>query len=477
MSDALDWKSSPLDGRVLIEASAGTGKTYTIGLIYVRLLLERGLRVEQILVATFTERAAQELRDRLRTRLVETEHMLAHDTADESELAQWLATFRADDSLRATALRRIRLARADLDRAPIGTIHALCQRILRDQPVESGAALLPEKIADEDALLRECVEDFWRRRYLGADIDADENECIVDKGLDALVKDLHGLLNVDARFVPLDDPADLQRDLATLRRDEHIAALRAFASDKSLYAPRKYKTRFAIRRVRRVVGFRRRFPHSCCRQECRLCRIAHHRDFLSEKGHGVLIGHVVVECLQRVRSAASTRGREVRARVLSDALGFCRSEIPRRARERDAQTFSMLIDNVRSRLRGEHASAAFADALFAAFPAALIDEFQDTDGRQFDIFDAIYRDRAGNTRGLLTMIGDPKQAIYGFRGGDLAAYLRARKSADAGFALTVNFRSSTPLIRALNGLYERDAGRLRRCGNPLHRRRSEWQGG
>ena len=161
-------------------------------------------------------------------------------------------------------------------------------------------------------------------------------------------------------------------------------------------------------------------------------------DFLSEKGHGVLIGHVVVECLQRVRSAASTRGREVRARVLSDALAFCRTEIPRRARERDAQTFSMLIDNVRSRLRGEHASAAFADALFAAFPAALIDEFQDTDGRQFDIFDAIYRDRAGNTRGLLTMIGDPKQAIYGFRGGDLAAYLRARKSADAGFALTVN---------------------------------------
>ena len=78
MSDALDWKPSPLAGRVLIEASAGTGKTYTIGLIYVRLLLERGLRVEQILVATFTERAAQELRDRLRTRLVETEHVLAH---------------------------------------------------------------------------------------------------------------------------------------------------------------------------------------------------------------------------------------------------------------------------------------------------------------------------------------------------------------------------------------------------------------
>src|ERR1700760_2292299 len=73
----IDWRTMPLAGRVLIEASAGTGKTYTIGLIYLRMLLERGLRVEQILVATFTERAAQELRDRLRTRLIETEHAIA----------------------------------------------------------------------------------------------------------------------------------------------------------------------------------------------------------------------------------------------------------------------------------------------------------------------------------------------------------------------------------------------------------------
>ena len=180
--------------------------------------------------------------------------------------------------------------------------------------------------------------------------------------------------------------------------------------------------------------------------------------FVSEKGRSILVGHVVIECLQRLRVSAKSRDREARAHVLADALAFCREEIPRRARDRDVQTFSMLIDNVRARLRGPRASEAFADALFAAYPAALIDEFQDTDGRQFDIFDAIYRERSGDTRGLLAMIGDPKQAIYGFRGGDLASYLRARRSADGGFPLTVNQRSSTQLIQAVNALYAHTQG-------------------
>ena len=79
--------------------------------------------------------------------------------------------------------------------------------------------------------------------------------------------------------------------------------------------------------------------------------------------------------------------------MIADAVAFCREEIPRRARARDAQTFSMLIDAVHARLTMSPAGAAFADTLFEAFPAALIDEFQDTDRRQFEIFDRIYREQ------------------------------------------------------------------------------------
>jgi exodeoxyribonuclease V beta subunit len=96
---------------------------------------------------------------------------------------------------------------------------------------------------------------------------------------------------------------------------------------------------------------------------------------------------------------------------------------------------------------------AFAQTLFAAYPFALVDEFQDTDRRQFDIFDAIYRDARRAPRGWLAMIGDPKQAIYGFRGGDIAAYLTARASAVTCRAMDTNFRSTRALVGALNALY------------------------
>ena len=110
-------------------------------------------------------------------------------------------------------------------------------------------------------------------------------------------------------------------------------------------------------------------------------------------------------------------------------LGMGAARITLRARQRDAQTFSMLIDSVHARLCGDGADSVLADSLFKAFPAALIDEFQDTDQRQFEIFDRIFRDVDGVPRGSLTMIGDPKQAIFGFRGGDIAAYLRASQQA------------------------------------------------
>ena len=192
---SLQWQHMPLHGRVLIEASAGTGKTHNIGLIYLRLLLERDLRVEQILVTTFTEAAAQELRERLRRRLVEAERRLdgtQSAPAQPDSLEAWLdASFSGDA---ATALRRIQMARIDFDRAPIATIHGLCRRIQRDYPLESGAAFATDKLVDEKSLLRECVEDFWRRRYLGDAIDPQEASAVLSGGPEALVRDLGGLL-------------------------------------------------------------------------------------------------------------------------------------------------------------------------------------------------------------------------------------------------------------------------------------------
>ena len=350
--EPLDWRTLPLSGRVLIEASAGTGKTHNIGLIFLRLILEANIPVEKILVVTFTDAAAQELRERLRARLAEAERWLqAHDAGARDELGTWLENTYPGDAAK-IALRHVQLARVNLDRAPIATIHAVCQRILRDFPLDSGSAFGAETLFDETELLRECLDDFWRRRYLGGESDPAEED-VLAKGPQDLLWDLRDLLARDARVRELD------------------------------------------------------------------------------------------------------AGAPVRARVLHDAFGFCRDEIARRARARDGATYAMLIDGVYERLR---TSPQFGETLYAQFPAALIDEFQDTDRRQYEIFDRIYRGSDGAARGLLAMIGDPKQAIYAFRGGDIAAYLRARAQASASFALAVNQRSSTMLVEACNALYTHSGG-------------------
>jgi len=453
---ALEWQRMPLHGRILIEASAGTGKTWNIGVIYLRLLLERDLRVEQILVTTFTDAAAQELRERLRRRLIEAERWLLDtasakaESADENSLESYLASLCEDDNSRRRALRKIQLARADLDRAPISTIHALCQRIQRDYPLESGAAFASDKLFDEKQLLRECVEDFWRRRYLVDHVDPREASLLLKDGPEKLLWDLAVVTNSPDARIESGGLHALQERIAALRAEPTIAELLRLACHKKLYGSRK--TALSKRLERIAVALRDETgialeealkkelddtfdPDNVLEQEA--------ADF-----RGTLNAHPLIHQLQTLRTLLPLRTIFTRGAVLADGALACRDELPRRAQQRHVLTFSMLIDAVYKRLCAASSDNLLAERLFEAFPVALIDEFQDTDQRQFAIFDRIYRER-----GTLVMIGDPKQAIYSFRGGDIAAYLRASAQANQRFSLATNYRSSRALVEAMNALY------------------------
>lgn len=460
---ALDWRRMPLHGRILIEASAGTGKTWNIGLIYLRLLLESGLRVEQILVTTFTDAAAQELRERLRRRLIEAEQLLnslpSAAPTEADPLASYLDALCPDKEGTRHALRRIQLARTDLDRAPVSTIHALCQRIQRDYPLESGAAFANDKLFDEQQLRRECVEDFWRRRYLTGDVDPREAELLLKDGPEGLLRDLGGLANnADAQIVA-GGLAELERQIATLCNEATIAGLQRLVDDVSLYK----RANSALRsRLSEIVSALK--DHDEAQLAKSLTDVFEPEKLSAQEAPshaGELSGHALIHALQALRPLIGLRSLFTRGAVLAEAARTCRDDMPRRARQRHVLTFSMLIDAVYQRLCGEHSDAMLADRLFEAFPVALIDEFQDTDQRQFAIFDRIYRGR-----GTLVMIGDPKQAIYSFRGGDIAAYLRAGEQADQRFSVGTNHRSSRALVEALNAWYGHTEGGF---GHPLIR--------
>ncbi|MGE5168576.1 MAG: UvrD-helicase domain-containing protein, partial [Deltaproteobacteria bacterium] len=456
---ALDWQTLSLvaPDRVLIEASAGTGKTWTIAALYLRLLIEGDdpPAVEKILVATFTEAAARELRERLRLRLADAERELQRilgvasaGGGEHDVVRKWLAGVFAEESKARQALRRIQIARMVFDRAPIGTIHMLCQRFLHDFPLDSGVAAAQAHL-DEDALLRECVEDFWRRRYLAdTAIDPAESE-LFGGGPEKLLFDVRAMLAQDARVLAADGAEELARGVTALRAEKSAAPLREWATNRALHAPRKS---LLGNRLARIADALENGSDVDVHEALAEMPASH---VVDEQQHPDaplrLRDDPLIQRLQRLQVLASRRKTFIRGRVLAAACEFCREEIQRRAEQRQGQTYSLLIRNVHARACG--ARSAFALALFQAYPYALVDEFQDTDKQQFEIFDAIYRDANRAPRGWLAMIGDPKQAIYGFRGGDIAAYLVARESAMTRCAMDTNFRSTQALVDALNALY------------------------
>ncbi|PZQ19865.1 MAG: DNA helicase UvrD [Rhodanobacter denitrificans] len=463
----LDWQRVPLDGRVLIEASAGTGKTYQIGLIYLRVLLERPLGVEQVVVATFTDAAAQELRDRLRLRLLEAERWLDCRLADrpdgDSPLHAYLAARIGDEAAARAALRRIRLARADFDRAPILTIHALCQRIQREFPLESGASFADDPLVDELALIGECVEDFWRRRVLTAAPDDPALPGALATGLDGFKRLVASVRSAAPECVLAPAPVDLdalRAALASLEEADAFAVpLRALLADPDAIAwnGTKKASRALIEALAAAEQPGRALFALGDEDLARLCGDACAK--WQNKARRVALEEQ--PCIRRLAEVAG-RLLDARAQALpalrAEAVAFCEQALAERVRRRGVQTFAMQIDGVHARLCGRDADAALADRLFAAFPVALVDEFQDTDRRQFAIFDRIYRDADGLRRGGLIMIGDPKQAIYAFRGGDIAAYLAAAGGADERLSLATNYRSNARLVGALNAFYGHTGG-------------------
>lgn len=443
---ARDWTALDLasPGRTLIEASAGTGKTWTISVLYLRLLLEQGLSPAQIVVTTFTDAAAQELRERLRARLAWAEDQTlawpSESQADAPTDLAWLhARWRTDATQAGRDRLRLRLALADLDRAPVTTLHGLCKRILDDYPFESGASLQAGELVSADALLDEWAEDLWRQLQQGA--------VPPPPAAPASLAELRRLLRAYLRpGVALWSPDE--DELARLLPIERADALKAFADRADVFQPRKSALKNALCAFAGWLRDRR--------QELKDSTL---KNLAAMPWDDQLYPHVLgntgdAELLAFVSGACRVLGYAQHAEHVRAWQGWLVQVDAWRAERLAARgqlTFDELIARVGDALA--RPDRRLAERLFAQWPFALVDEFQDTDAQQYAILDAIYRDRAGITRGRLVMIGDPKQAIYRFRGGDIQAYLTAADAADEVLRLDVNQRSASGLVEATNQFY------------------------
>ncbi len=470
-----DWSELSLQsgGRSLIEASAGTGKTWTISVLYLRLLLEQGFSPKQIVVTTFTDAAAQELRERIRGRLLwaekcakgalESHAQVAGEEADE----RWLQTrwrTAADGAFEPAIVNadfnRLRLASAELDLAPIGTLHSLCRKILTDYPFESGSPFDLGDMVSTNSLIKECANDLWRRLHQGepsSDRDAESEH------------DPHSLQEMRTRLKAYLSPGVIlqvpdERALHESLTEDCAARIEALSAKTEMYTltdkgkPKKTLSNALSSLVEWI-------------REPTLMISTTHRKTLAK-----LEPEFKPEYWERLRSSSELRLLKqmlsawdqlesvAETRTWLNWIEAARTTNQQRLAAAGQLTFDELIERVYCAL--PHSGSILGDRLFDAWPVALVDEFQDTDAQQFAILDRIYRDREDAYRGRLVMIGDPKQAIYRFRGGDVDAYLEARKSATSTLTLDTNFRSSRELVNAVNAFYAR-AGEVL-SSNPDH---------
>lgn len=493
----LDVFTCPLDGVRLIEASAGTGKTWNICGLVLRLLLEQGRDVQQLLVVTFTTAATAELRDRIRQRIVDTRAFLRGAAAPTGDpfVPDLVRTLREraglDDT---TMLQRLDRALHGFDEASIFTIHGFCQRALSDAPFSAQVPLTLELVPDDSLLLQEIVHDFWRRRIAGDRIDPalaahlarkrDTPQTLIRLLKRQLAKPLarvHWPAALDAR--PATAAADLQAAHDQARRlwlSDRAGIVQAVLGASSQLNANSYKEASVL--------------DAAAEWDAVLASASAHHALAAKVERWGLLG---AQCLADKTKKGKTTPRHpffdaaqalidsreaITADVTLQRLRLIRElleEGPRTLRDAKRQrrqvAFDDMLFNLHQRLADPVAGDALAAALRTRFPAALIDEFQDTDPLQFDIFRRIYttespgpgsaqpapagaeepreRPSGSSSPGPLFFVGDPKQAIYSFRNADLHTYLNAGALAEAKYTLAQNQRSTEPLIDALNALF------------------------
>lgn len=439
--------SLPLNGTVLVEASAGTGKTYTLERLMARHILWHGRPIESVLAVTFTNAAASDIRQRLRAFLGRVRDA-GMDPAD-ADLQQ-LHGARPDDVDAACWQARLDQALAHIDRAAIHTIHGFCQRLLEDFAIEFGQPMpAPQLLEDESALHRDICERFWRQTaqdpMLGAALDGTPQ---------TLARELPNLLRAPLKpdrpaLGPAPDFAAAVQALRTAHAQHRTQAeqalrqaLQAGAVNKSSYKDGKLERLFAELDAFLLSPTPDALPG--------LDKLAYSQ-IKANKGHAPP-DNPLLHALDdwRVFCALQSQFNADRRLAFWHALReFAGAALARHKAEHGLLGFDDLIAQVHAALCAS-GNEALRDRIRARYPVALIDEFQDTDDRQWQIFEALYQNRADAS---LVLVGDPKQAIYGFRGGDIHTYLRVQAQVGIYGTLDRNFRSHQALLDAVDDVF------------------------
>jgi exodeoxyribonuclease V beta subunit len=438
-------------GVTLIEASAGTGKTYSITGLTLRLILERHLQIRDILAVTFTEAATQELRDRVRRRL----QAALEDLRRGGSKDPIVSTFLTNGDI-PTGIHELDVALQSFDEAQIFTIHGFCQRMLNDYAFESGARFDTALVPDPKPLFQEIARDFWRLRFYRAKPLLPTLAMAWEKSHDNWVELLERTRrHPDLVILPPAEAKSLEELL-------HGVGL-AFTAVKEEWKSRRAEIEKLLREDGGLSRAQDNFhPARVAEIIAKVTEACEELDFTDPES---------IAALSQIRSEAVAAGTKptgtapvhrfftlstefcqavetLFSQLTHEFLEFAQAELSKRKAQTNTVTYDDLIIGLRDALR-QKGGKALARAIREKYSTALIDEFQDTDPAQYEIFRSIF----GSKDHRLFLIGDPKQAIYGFRGADIFTYFDASKIADRKFTLVTSWRSEERLLAGINALF------------------------
>jgi exodeoxyribonuclease V beta subunit len=476
-SQALLPLQFPLWGSRLIEASAGTGKTWTIAALYLRLVLGHGaangfarpLMPPDILVMTFTRAATRELSDRIRARLIEAVQCFRGE-AEPHENDTFLRDLRdayAPGAERDTAAWRLDMAAQCMDDAAIHTIDAWCQRMLREHAFDSGNLFDETLEADESQRQTEAAQDYWRQQCYPLPGEALDVALDVWPDVHALVQDMQSLLR---ESVPAAAGEGSLAECIAQTQAQRTQTLLALATGweakaermlrwiegqldahGALWDKRKLQARYYTSWFASITAW----AQDPLNQPLELTDSARKRlcpEGMAEAFKGstmdLLLPTEFGELEQLLQALEALPSISVALRL--HAAVHVQQRLRWLKRQSGTFGFADMLQRLDVALAGDNGPALRASIL-AQYPVALIDEFQDTSPLQYRLFDQIYRTADNAADSALLLIGDPKQSIYGFRGADIYSYLQARQATEGRhYVLDTNFRSTQALVDAVN---------------------------
>lgn len=481
----LDPLTLPLNQSVLIEASAGTGKTYTMANLYLRLILGVGcepLSAEQILVVTFTKAATQELRDRIRAKLGSVAGCFADPESDEAKQAfqdPFLhGLFQAVRGDLPKARLRLKIAEREMDLAAIFTIDSFCQKMLFQYAFDSGVRFDIDLQTDESPLLKRLSEETWRELFYPADFaetalvaqilrTPEQALSLVKPYLSGMLppfnRDQSALLECDHCQTTADFLAFITQVKQYWRTygQEMVSLIRDNLNQAKTLNGSSYKESYLENWQSQLDewanGETLTFPYNAKseKQDKYYLNRFSQSFIVSKTNKGKTpLAHPHFEQVEQFicgyTEKFGTLYEDIRIRMTVKFFHTLRQKLTDYKQSHIEKNFTDMLTYFHQALHSAKRET-LADKIRHQFKFAMIDESQDTNQVQYEIFRTLFM--AKPSAGGFILIGDPKQSIYKFRGADIFSYLTAAKEVDARFTLAKNWRSLPEVVEGVNRLF------------------------